>query len=133
MSRFKLKNTLNTRDLSGYYLGGGALKHIVICKQRLFLEVDVIIIIIGGESHVGKTLLAQGLLEKYKIPYTSLDHIKMGLIRGYDDCGFVVSESDDIISEKMWNVVKGIIDTCKENGQNIILEGCYFRQIRFKN
>ena len=90
------------------------------------MEVDVIIIIIGGESHVGKTLLAQGLLEKYKIPYTSLDHIKMGLIRGYDDCGFVVSESDDIISKKMWNVVKGIIDTCKENGQNIILEGCYF-------
>ena len=86
----------------------------------------IIIILIGGESHVGKTLLAQRLLEKYKIPYTSLDHIKMGLIRGYDNCGFSASDSDDIISEKMWGVVKGIINTCKENSQNIILEGCYF-------
>lgn len=74
---------------------------------------DIIIILIGGESHVGKTLLAQGLLEKYKIPYTSLDHIKMGLIKGYDDCGFIASDSDDIISEKMWNVVKGIIEKRK--------------------
>lgn len=85
----------------------------------------IIIILIGGESHAGKTLLAQRLLEKYKIPYTSLDHIKMGLIRGYEDCGFKVYDGDDVISEKMWNVVKGIIDTCNENGQNIILEGCY--------
>ncbi|MGL5352472.1 MAG: 2-phosphoglycerate kinase [Clostridium sp.] len=86
----------------------------------------IIIILIGGESHVGKTLLAQRLLEKYKIPYTSLDHIKMGLIRGYDKCGFMVTDSDDVISQKMWNVLKGIINTCEENEQNIILEGCYF-------
>ncbi|MGL5085812.1 MAG: 2-phosphoglycerate kinase [Clostridium sp.] len=92
----------------------------------------IIIILIGGESHVGKTLLAQGLLEKYKIPYTSLDHIKMGLIRGYDNCGFLISDSDDIISKNMWSIVKGIIDTCKENRQNIILEGCYFPQEEVK-
>lgn len=83
------------------------------------------IILIGGASHTGKTLLAQELLIKYKIPYTSLDHIKMGLIRGYDHCGFSVSDSDDFITEKMWNVVNGIIHTCRENSQNIILEGCY--------
>ena len=39
------------------------------------------IIIITGASHTGKTLLAQNLLEKYKFPYLSIDHIKMGLIR----------------------------------------------------
>ena len=38
------------------------------------------IILIGGETHTGKTLLAQKLLEQYHFPYTSLDHIKMGLI-----------------------------------------------------
>ena len=39
------------------------------------------IIIITGASHVGKTLLAQRMLEKYKYPYLSIDHLKMGLIR----------------------------------------------------
>jgi putative acetyltransferase len=82
------------------------------------------IILIGGGSHTGKTLLAQYLLEKYKIPYTSLDYLKMGLIRGYEGCGFAL-DNDDTISENMWGIVKGIIDTCHENKQNIILEGCY--------
>lgn len=39
------------------------------------------IILITGASHTGKTLLAQKLLEKYKYPYLSIDHLKMGLIR----------------------------------------------------
>lgn len=39
------------------------------------------IILITGASHTGKTLLAQRLMEKYKVPYLSIDHLKMGLIR----------------------------------------------------
>lgn len=39
------------------------------------------IILICGCTHTGKTLLAQRLLEKYKYPYLSIDHLKMGLIR----------------------------------------------------
>ena len=39
------------------------------------------IIIITGPSHVGKTFLAQKLMEKYNYPYLSIDHLKMGLIR----------------------------------------------------
>lgn len=39
------------------------------------------IILITGASHTGKTVLAQRLLEKYKYPYLSIDHLKMGLIR----------------------------------------------------
>lgn len=39
------------------------------------------IYLIGGSSHVGKTLLAQRLMEQTKYPYTSLDHLKMGFIR----------------------------------------------------
>lgn len=45
------------------------------------LEVLLMIILISGASHTGKTVLAQKLLEKYKYPYLSIDHIKMGLIR----------------------------------------------------
>lgn len=39
------------------------------------------IILITGASHTGKTALAQKLLERYKFPYLSIDHLKMGLIR----------------------------------------------------
>ena len=43
-----------------------------------------LIVLITGASHTGKTTLAQKLLEKYKYPYLSIDHLKMGLIRsGY--------------------------------------------------
>lgn len=43
-------------------------------------SVKLMIILITGASHTGKTLLAQKLLEKYKYPYLSIDHLKMGLI-----------------------------------------------------
>lgn len=91
------------------------------------------IILIGGETHTGKTLMAQKLLEKYKIPYTSIDHIKMGLFRGFSNCGFAPDDNDNVISEKIWGIIKGIIDTCRENNQNIILEGCYLLHEKIKN
>ena len=84
------------------------------------------VIIIGGASHSGKTFLSKKLIEKYKIPCTNLDHIKMGLIRGFNDCGFSAVDSDETIAEKMWGFIEGFIGTCIENNQNTILEGCYF-------
>ena len=52
----------------------------------------MMIILIAGATHTGKTKLAQTLLENYKYPYLSIDHLKMGLIRSkntsltpYDD------------------------------------------------
>lgn len=83
------------------------------------------VILIGGVSCTGKTLMAQKLLEKYKIPYLSIDHIKMGLIRGNKYCDFTATDSDDEITNKLWPIIKGIIMTNIENGQNIIIEGCY--------
>jgi putative acetyltransferase len=83
------------------------------------------VILIGGVSCSGKTLMAQELLEKYKIPYLSIDHIKMGLIRGNKYCDFLATDSDEKITEKLWPIVKGIIKTNIENKQHIIIEGCY--------
>lgn len=37
------------------------------------------VILISGVSCTGKTVMAQKLLEKYKIPYLSIDHVKMGV------------------------------------------------------
>lgn len=83
------------------------------------------IILIGGVSCTGKTLMAQTLMEKYKIPYLSIDHLKMGLIRGSRYCDFRATDPDDEITEKIWPVVRGIIMTNIENAQHIIIEGCY--------
>ncbi len=81
------------------------------------------IILITGASHTGKTVLAQKLLEKYKYPYLSIDHLKMGLIRsGYTD---LTPENDNELTDYLWPIVREIVKTAIENKQNLIVEGCY--------
>lgn len=82
------------------------------------------IILITGASHTGKTLLAQKLLEKYKYPYLSVDHLKMGLVRsGYTD--LTPLSDDQSLTQYLWPVVREMIKTAIENKQNLIVEGCY--------
>ena len=81
------------------------------------------IILITGASHTGKSLLAQRLLEKYKYPYLSIDHLKMGLIRSRNTC--LTPEDDDVLTEYLWPIVREMIKTAIENGQHLIVEGCY--------
>ncbi|MBQ5568727.1 MAG: adenylate kinase [Oscillospiraceae bacterium] len=79
--------------------------------------------LIGGSSHVGKTLLAQKLMERLKIPYLSLDHLKMGFIRtGMTE----LTVNDDYkMRYWMWPFVAELIKTVCENDQSLIIEGCY--------
>jgi len=81
------------------------------------------IILITGASHTGKTVLAQKLLEKYKYPYLSIDHLKMGLIRS--GCTNLTPEDDNELTDYLWPVVREIVKTAIENRQNLIVEGCY--------
>ncbi|MGN1235789.1 MAG: adenylate kinase [Christensenellaceae bacterium] len=81
------------------------------------------IVLITGASHTGKTALAQKLLERYRYPYLSIDHLKMGLIRsGYTK---LTPEDDAELTDYLWPVVREMIKTAIENGQNLIVEGCY--------
>ena len=81
------------------------------------------VILIAGTSHTGKTFLAQKLLEKYKYPYISIDHLKMGLIRSkYTN---ISVEDDENLTKYLWPIVREIIKTNIENNQNIIIEGAY--------
>ncbi|MCL1859681.1 MAG: 2-phosphoglycerate kinase [Oscillospiraceae bacterium] len=95
------------------------------------------IILIGGVGYAGKTLMAQKLLEKYKIPYLSIDHLKMGIYRSDPNCGFH-PESDaetgscEFIADKLWGILKGIIMTNIENKQNLIIEGAYLMPEKIK-
>ena len=63
------------------------------------------------------------LLEKYKYPYLSIDHLKMGLIRSNNT--ELAVEEDEKLTNYLWRIVKEIIKTNIENKQNIIIEGCY--------
>ena len=81
------------------------------------------IIIITGASHTGKTVLAQRMLEKYKYPYLSVDHLKMGLIRSGNT--ELTPMDDDELVGYLWPIVREMIKTAIENRQNLIIEGCY--------
>ncbi|MDD5901366.1 MAG: adenylate kinase [Lachnospiraceae bacterium] len=82
------------------------------------------IILISGASHTGKTALAQRLLEKYKYPYLSIDHLKMGLIRSQNTALTPLSD-DKALTDYLWPIVREMIKTAIENDQNLIAEGCY--------
>ena len=82
------------------------------------------IILISGASHTGKTALAQKLLEKYKYPYFSIDHLKMGLIRS-GNTKLTPTSDDSDLTEYLWAIVREMIKTAIENKQNLIVEGCY--------
>ena len=81
------------------------------------------IVIITGASHTGKTALAQKMLEKYRFPYLSIDHLKMGLIRSRNTS--LTPMDDEKLTEYLWPIVREIIKTAIENEQNLIVEGCY--------
>ena len=82
------------------------------------------IILIAGASHTGKTCLAQRLLERYHYPYLSMDHLKMGLIRS-GSTALTPMSSDDALTDYLWPIVRELVKTAIENGQNLIVEGCY--------
>ncbi|WP_025784605.1 hypothetical protein [Sporosarcina sp. D27] len=83
------------------------------------------IILISAVSSTGKTLMAQKLLERYHIPYLSIDHLKMGIYRGYKNCGFTPLDNTEVIGDNLWPILKGIIMANVENEQHIIIEGSY--------
>lgn len=82
------------------------------------------VILITGASHTGKTALAQRLLERFKYPYLSIDHLKMGLIRSGNTALTPLSD-DGELTAYLWPIVREIIKTAIENKQNLIVEGCY--------
>lgn len=82
------------------------------------------IVLITGASHTGKTVLAQKLLEKYRYPYLSIDHLKMGLIRSKNTELTPMSSVSDLTGY-LWPIVCEMVKTAIENSQNLVVEGCY--------
>ena len=81
------------------------------------------VILITGATHTGKTLLAQRLLERRQIPYLSVDHLKMGLIRSGQTA--LTPADDAALTAYLWPIVREMMKTAIENRQDLIVEGCY--------
>jgi adenylate kinase family enzyme len=84
---------------------------------------ETMIILISGATHAGKTAYAQKLLEQYRYPYLSIDHLKMGLIRSGQTN--LTPMDDDKLTDYLWPIVREMVKTAIENRQNLIVEGCY--------
>lgn len=82
------------------------------------------VVLIAGASHTGKTVLAQKLLETYRYPYLSIDHLKMGLIRSGNTALTPLSD-EKALTDYLWPIVREIVKTAIENKQNLIVEGFY--------
>lgn len=81
------------------------------------------IYLISGTTHTGKTALAQKMCECFNVPYLSIDHLKMGLIRS-KQTNLTVFD-DDKLCDYLWPIVREMMKTAIENKQHIIIEGCY--------
>ena len=86
-------------------------------------ENKYMVILIAGATHVGKTAAAQALLERFKYPYMSLDHLKMALIKS--GLTSLTPGDDEELTPYLWGIAAPLIETVIENGQNLIVEGCY--------
>ena len=80
--------------------------------------------LLSGGTHAGKTLWAQRLMEARGWPYLSMDHLKMGLIRA-GLCPLTPESPDVEMTAFLWPVAQEMVKTAIENGQNLIVEGCY--------
>ena len=69
------------------------------------------------------TRLAQQLMEHLHIPYLSIDHLKMGLIRSGQTT--LTPTDDRQLTDYLWSIVREMVQTVIENHQNLIVEGCY--------
>ncbi len=83
------------------------------------------VILISAPSCSGKTFLSQKLLEIYKFPYYSIDHIKMGIYRSNLENQFSPGDSEEKVAKHIWPTIREIIKTAIENNQNLIVEGVY--------
>ena len=81
------------------------------------------VILIGGSSHVGKTLVARRLVAKYGYDCIPLDFLKEAFQRS--GIGNPGDRDDYQMRYWMWPFVVQIIKKAVASDRSLILEGCY--------
>ena len=81
------------------------------------------VILLGGSSHVGKTMVAKYLVGRHGWECISLDFLKNAFQKArIDGC----ENMDDVqMRHRMWPFVAEIIKQAVASGRKLIMEGCY--------
>ena len=82
------------------------------------------IYLLGGAPRAGKTTASRMFTNRTGISSFSIDYLKMGLVRGMPDYGIDVYD-DPGTAVKLWPILRGMVRTYAEEGENILLEGYY--------
>jgi len=81
------------------------------------------IVVIGGTSCVGKTVLAHEIMKMHALPYLSIDHLMMGIYRSNKNCGYTPESETREIVKVIWPILKEMIKTNIENKNDFVYEG----------
>jgi hypothetical protein len=82
------------------------------------------IYLLGGAPRAGKTTAGRRFTDLTGVSCFSVDYLKMGLVRGMPDFGIDVYD-DPGTAVKLWPILRGMVHTYAEEGEDILLEGYY--------
>lgn len=81
------------------------------------------LLIVGGAARTGKGILARRLLVETRLPYLSLDVLKMGLVNGLPDFGIDPEASATELAGQLWPLVRAMAVNMVETDVYYIIEG----------
>ena len=81
------------------------------------------VVLLGGSSHVGKTMIAHRLIRKYGWECISLDYLKDAFLKS--GLGNPGDRNDYEMRYWMWPLVAEIVKKAVSTKRNLIIEGCY--------
>jgi len=83
--------------------------------------------LVGGCSRSGKSSLAERLRVRHGVPWFPLDALKMGLFLGAPQMGVHPEHEDLETADRLWPIVKGLIENLIFDGRPYLVEGVNLR------
>lgn len=81
------------------------------------------LIFIGGAARTGKGILARRLLVERRMPYLSLDVLKMGLARGAPEYEIDPDAGGLVVGERLWPLVREMSVSILNDDVDYLFEG----------
>lgn len=78
---------------------------------------------IGGAARCGKGILVRRLLAELRLPYLSLDVLKMGLTRGYPELAFDPDAGGMQVADRLWPLVREMSRNLFYDQTDYVFEG----------
>ncbi len=83
--------------------------------------------LVGGCGRSGKSSLAERMRLRHGVPWFALDALKMGLHLGAPSLDVDPDDDDLEVADRMWPIVKGLIENLIFDGRNYLVEGVNLR------